>query len=95
MHLELMTKLLDTERQYFTKSRRSGIIQELEKCFDTSSRSKNDAIDDAHQKRDLKKAVEQGDFETIRHIIDGETPHNTPIQQPNWGMLKFPDLEEK
>jgi DNA sulfur modification protein DndC len=95
MHLELMTKLLDTERQYFTKSRRSGIIQELEKCFDTSSRSKNDAIDDAHQKRDLKKAVEQGDFETIRRIIDGETPHNTPIQQPNWGMLKFPDLEEK
>jgi DNA sulfur modification protein DndC len=94
MYLELMTKLLDTERQYFTKSRRSGIINELEKCFDTSSRSRNDAIDHAHQKRDLKQAVQEADFEVIEQIIKGEKPHKERVQEQNWGMLKFPNLED-
>ncbi|NEP10151.1 MAG: DNA phosphorothioation system sulfurtransferase DndC [Symploca sp. SIO2C1] len=66
MHLELMAKLLDTERQYRTMSRRIGINEALEKCFNTSSRSKQEAIDNAHLKRDLKNAASQGDIQTIQ-----------------------------
>ena len=58
MHLELMAKLLDTERQYYTKPRRTGIYADLDKCFETSSRSKEEAIGNAHYQRNLKKAVE-------------------------------------
>ncbi|MEG4274830.1 MULTISPECIES: DNA phosphorothioation system sulfurtransferase DndC [unclassified Microcoleus] len=58
MHLELMAKLLDTERQYYTKPRRTGIYGDLDKCFETSSRSKEEAIGNAHYQRNLKKAVE-------------------------------------
>ncbi|MFB2975519.1 DNA phosphorothioation system sulfurtransferase DndC [Microseira sp. BLCC-F43] len=57
MHLELMAKLLDTERQYYTKSRRTGIYDTLEKCFDTSGRAKEEAIDNAHYQRNLNNAV--------------------------------------
>lgn len=62
MHLELMAKLLDTEYQYRKKIRRTGIYNTLEKCFDTSSRSQKDAIDNAHLKRDLREAISQGDI---------------------------------
>lgn len=58
MHLELMAKLLDTERQYYTKPRRTGIYADLDKCFETSSRSKEEAIGNAHYQRNLKTAVE-------------------------------------
>ena len=58
MHLELMAKLLDTERQYYTKLRRTGIYGDLDKCFETSSRSRDEAIGNAHYQRNLKKAVE-------------------------------------
>ena len=57
MHLELMAKLLDTERQYYTKSRRTGIYDTLEKCFDSSGRAKEEAIDNAHYQYQLKNAV--------------------------------------
>ena len=60
MHLELMAKLLDTERQYYIKSHRYKIYESLEQCFETSSRSKEEAIQNAHNKRDLKEAVEKG-----------------------------------
>lgn len=56
MELELITRLLDTERQYQTMARRVGVIDSLEKCFDTSSRSKEQAIAAAHKKRALKEA---------------------------------------
>ena len=58
MHLELMAKLLDTERQYYTKPRRTGIYADLDKCFETSSRSREEAIGNAHYQRNLKTAVE-------------------------------------
>ncbi|ACK73197.1 sulfurtransferase DndC [Gloeothece citriformis PCC 7424] len=75
MHLELMAKLLDTERQYYTKSRRTGIYGDLEKCFDTSSRSKDDAIGNAHLKRNLKTAVEDGDIESIKQQLTDDNSH--------------------
>ena len=68
MHLELMAKLLDTERQYHTKSRRVGIYESLEKCFETSSRSKEEAIENAHLKRDLKTAVNEYDTEKVKQL---------------------------
>jgi DNA sulfur modification protein DndC len=68
MHLELMTKLLDTERQYHVKAIRRGIYGDLEKCFETSSRSKEEAIQNAHHKRNLKQAAEAGDVEKIRQL---------------------------
>ena len=75
MHLELMSKLLDTERQYRVKYRRLGIYESLEKCFDSSSRSKEEAISNAHQKRDLKIAAEAGDVEKVKQLT--------------WASMKF------
>jgi DNA sulfur modification protein DndC len=76
MHLELMTKLLDTERQFYTKVRRVGIYESLEKCFETSSRSKEEAIANAHLKRNLKTAASEGDVDTIKQLT--------------WASIKFP-----
>ncbi|NEO97366.1 MAG: DNA phosphorothioation system sulfurtransferase DndC [Symploca sp. SIO2E9] len=76
MHLELMAKLLDTERQYHTRSRRVGIYEALEKCFASSSRSEEEAIANARLKRDLKTAAAQGDVATVKQL--------------SWANLKFP-----
>jgi DNA sulfur modification protein DndC len=81
MHLELMAKLLDTERQYAVMGRRAGIYETLEKCFETSSRNKEDAIQQAHQKRDLKNALEAKDID-----IDKVKQITT------WADLKFKKL---
>lgn len=75
MHLELMAKLLDTERQYRTMARRNGIYDALEKCFETSSRSKEEAIANAHYRRDLKTAAGEGDVETVKQL--------------SWANIKF------
>lgn len=75
MHVELMAKLLDTERQFLTMARRNGIYDALEKCFESSSRSKEEAIANAHYKRDLKTAVKEGDVAAIK--------------QMTWASLKF------
>ncbi|MGA9378802.1 MAG: DNA phosphorothioation system sulfurtransferase DndC [Phormidium sp.] len=79
MHLELMAKLLDTERQYYTKTRRTGIYDTIEKSFDTSSRPKEEAILNAHYQRDLKNTVESlkvnaENIHQIRPVLNGETP---------------------
>ena len=75
MHLELMAKLLDTERQYHTQYRRLGIYESLEKCFDSSSRSKEEAISNAHQTRNLKIAAKDGDVEKVKQLT--------------WASMKF------
>jgi DNA sulfur modification protein DndC len=77
MHLELMAKLLDTERQYYTKSRRVGIYEAIEKCFATSSRDRDTAIEQAHLTRNLKNAVADADVDTVKQLT--------------WGALKFPN----
>ncbi|OBU77942.1 sulfurtransferase DndC [Cylindrospermopsis raciborskii S07] len=69
MELELMAKLLDTERQFKKKTRRVGIFETLEKCFQTSSRSQQEAIDYAHFKRDLRLAASEGNVATIRQAF--------------------------
>lgn len=83
MHLELMAKLLDTERQYKTMSRRVGIYDALEKCFSSSSRSPEEAIENAHYKRNLKTAAVQGDVDTVKQLTLGQAAGN------NWASRKF------
>lgn len=96
MHLELMAKLLDTEYQFRKKSKRVGIYDSLEKCFDTSSRSPEEAIRNAHLKRDLREAVSQGDIAKVREKVkqltlgdavdEGEAESD---KQVTWAGIKF------
>jgi DNA sulfur modification protein DndC len=91
MHLELMAKLLDTERQYHVKSRR-GIYEAIDKCFDSSSRSKEKAIENAHYQRDLKNAVKAvkentGEVEEIRQVLN--KTDSDKGKQLSWASLKF------
>lgn len=92
MHLELMAKLLDTERQYRKMARRVGIYDTLEKCFETSSRSPQEAIKNAHFKRDLKNAVGQGDIDKVKQLTLGDVAAQDNVEtvkQPTWASIKF------
>lgn len=94
MHLELMTKLLDTERQFYTKSRRVGIYESLTKCFDSSSRSQDEAIEKAHQKRDIMNAATEGDVKQVKEKIARLNKKETKqTQQLTWGSIKFAEKE--
>ncbi|MFO5494217.1 MAG: DNA phosphorothioation system sulfurtransferase DndC, partial [Cuspidothrix sp.] len=98
MQLELMAKLLDTERQFKKKTRRVGIFESLEKCFDTSSRSQEEAIKNAHLKRDLREAALKGDVATIREAFKqlniGETPAKEETKPDSFAGRKFKKKEE-
>ncbi|MEH2104892.1 DNA phosphorothioation system sulfurtransferase DndC [Nostoc sp.] len=102
MHLELMAKLLDTERQYRKKTRRVGIYETLEKCFNTSSRSPEDAIKNARLKRELSEAVSQGDVAKVKQMTLGdvaainEVDESDSDEEVTWASMKFKkkDLEE-
>ncbi|GAX37928.1 DNA phosphorothioation system sulfurtransferase DndC [Nodularia sp. NIES-3585] len=100
MHLELMAKLLDTERQFYTMSRRNGIYDDLKKCFESSSRSQQEAMDNAHYNRNLKKAAQEGDVATVKEVMNNPNYHNNPektaaksdisqSKQLTWANLKF------
>ncbi|WP_171974797.1 hypothetical protein [Leptolyngbya sp. 'hensonii'] len=86
MQLELMAKLLDTERQYKTSSRRTGIYDALKKCFETSSRSGQDALNNAYRNRDLRTAALEGDTDKIKHLQDEDAKDSFT---PAWADLKF------
>ncbi len=91
MHLELMARLLDTERQHYAKSRH-GIYKAIEKCFESSSRSKDEAIDNAHYQRNLKNAVKSlKEDDTAIHNIKQMLDNSNSDQgkQLNWASLKF------
>ena len=91
MHLELMAKLLDTERQYRKMARRVGIYDTLEKCFETSSRSQAEAIKNAHFKRDLKTAAGVGDVDKVKQLTLGDVSNDNgeAVKQQTWANLKF------
>ncbi|WP_071190035.1 DNA phosphorothioation system sulfurtransferase DndC [Trichormus sp. NMC-1] len=93
MHLELMARLLDTERQFKKKTRRVGIYESLEKCFDTSSRSPEQAIKNAHLKRDLRQAALEGDVATIREKFKqlslGDTADKQEAKPQTWANFKY------
>lgn len=95
MHLELMARLLDTEYQFRKRSRRVGIYDALEKCFDSSSRSQQEAIDNAHLKRDLREAVSEGNVAKVRQLTLGDALVNQDVDEDkseetqNWQNIKF------
>ncbi|GCL41497.1 DNA phosphorothioation system sulfurtransferase DndC [Dolichospermum planctonicum] len=93
MHLELMARLLDTERQFKKKTRRVGIYESLEKCFDTSSRSPEVAIRNAHLKRDLRQAALEGDVATVREKVKqltlGDSPDKEESKPQTWANFKY------
>ncbi|MGB3419873.1 MAG: DNA phosphorothioation system sulfurtransferase DndC [Dolichospermum sp.] len=93
MHLELMARLLDTERQFKKKTRRVGIYESLEKCFDTSSRSPEIAIRNAHLKRDLRQAALEGDVATVREKVKqltlGDTCDKEESKPQTWANFKY------
>ncbi len=91
MHLELIAKLLDTERQYRKKGKRIGIYDSLEKCFETSSRSAKEAIINAHLKRDLKTAVGEGDVEKVKQLTLGDVVDSDweKMKPKAWANKKF------
>ncbi|MEH2046238.1 DNA phosphorothioation system sulfurtransferase DndC [Nostoc sp.] len=95
MHLELMAKLLDTERQFRKMSRRVGIYDTLEKCFATSSRSKDEAVKNAHLKRDLKTAAEEGDIEKVKQLTlaDFATPDTQAMSNDKPLRVYAPDAQ--
>ncbi|MEY3304012.1 MAG: DNA phosphorothioation system sulfurtransferase DndC [Pseudanabaena sp.] len=101
MHLELTTKLLSVEKQHYGKMRRVGIYEALEKCFETSSRSPEEAIQNAHRFKDLKDAAQAGDADKVRQLALG---HPTKPTEPeaadkansksnpqanSWASMKF------
>jgi DNA sulfur modification protein DndC len=74
MYLELVARLLDTERKYQTMSRRTGIYKALEGCFESSGLAKEPAIQRAETIRELKEAEKEGDVEVFQNA---------------WAALKF------
>lgn len=95
MHLELMANLLDTERQYRKKTRRVGIYDALAKCFETSSRNPEEAIKNAHFKRDLKNAAGEGDVDKVKQLTLGDVNSDKVIEKPkNWAARKFKKKKE-
>lgn len=92
MHLELMAKLLDTERQYYTKPRRTGIYADLDKCFETSSRSQDEAIGNAHYQRNLKQAVadvKANPIEKIQQVKDAIVQTNNSAKNNSVDVAKL------
>ena len=104
MYFELTTRLLDIERQYYTKSKRSGIIGDLEKCFDTSSRSQAEAIQNAYHQRDIQNAIEKADVSTLKKQLSmnheqlsanneeepKEKESSSEQEKQTWAEFKFP-----
>ena len=92
MHLELMAKLLDTERQYYTKPRRTGIYADLDNCFETSSRSQDEAIGNAHYQRNLKTAVDAvkaNPTENIQQVKSAIAQTNTSAKSDTVNVAKL------
>jgi len=96
-----MTRLLSTERKFQTMSRRVGILDALEKHFDSSSRAKQEAIAHAERNWNLKKAAQAGDIETVKHLTRGSdsdietTQHLTHKPAPSWADLKFGSRQKR
>jgi DNA sulfur modification protein DndC len=86
MQLELMTRLLDTERQFKTLSRRHGIYEALEKCFEVSSRSAQDAVNNAYRNRDLRSAAQEGDIKKVNTLQNEESKEAFASE---WANMKF------
>lgn len=72
MQFELIARLLDTERQYQTMSRRVGVLDALEKPFATSSRPREEAMAYARNRRLIQQAATDGEVETVKQLFAQE-----------------------
>jgi len=88
MHLELLSKLLSAESNFHLKSRRSGILDALEECFESSSRNETEAIQSARDYRSIQEAVELGDAETVKTLL---FPQENESETNSWAAIKFKD----
>ncbi|NJK38815.1 MAG: DNA phosphorothioation system sulfurtransferase DndC [Oscillatoriales cyanobacterium RM2_1_1] len=75
LHLELLARLLSTERQFLTRGNRKNLYNRLEACFESCSRSQEEAFNVAHQERELQEFKNQhqahpGDIEQARQLKD-------------------------
>jgi DNA sulfur modification protein DndC len=84
IHLERLARLLDTERQYLTLSRRKGILDDLDRILTTSSLPQEEALATAKRERNLKEAAKEGDIETVRQFqaYSTEKPKRPAKAQP-------------
>lgn len=102
LYLELLAKLLDTERKYQTMSRRTGVYKDLAACFETSALPKVEAIQQAETIRDMKQAQGGSSSKSKRsksnkkdqdNKREAEKPDNDSIDvagfQSAWSRLKF------
>lgn len=100
IHLQLMNRLLDTERQFQTMSRRTGLYKELETCCQINFAPKAEALDQAHKNRSLKQAAASGSIENVKHLLENRQTNNSqakpkPATQDHqtaptsWATLKF------
>jgi len=81
MQLDLLAKLLDTERQYHLKGNRKGIYEAIGKCFASSSRNEQTAIAEAHFRREIREKASLGDIEAVSKLVDTEPT--------SWASIKF------
>jgi DNA sulfur modification protein DndC len=86
MHLELMASLLDTERQYRTMSKRIGIFDALDKCFQRSSLTEVEAIAKAQQQYQINQALKQYNAADLKKHLHSEKPEFS--QQLNLTQVK-------
>ncbi|RZM79141.1 hypothetical protein [Leptolyngbya iicbica] len=97
LYLELLAKLLDTERKYQTMSRRTGVYKDLAACFETSALPRAAAIQQAETIREMKQAQGGNRSKSKKKGQDNkrkaEEPDNDSIDvaafQSAWSRLKF------
>ncbi|WP_346291516.1 hypothetical protein [Sphaerothrix gracilis] len=73
---------------------RAGIFNALEKCLETSSRSKDNAIAHAYHRRNLKTAADEGDISTVKQLTQSPAPTQPPKSSDNWAAAKFKQIHE-
>ncbi|MBD2094470.1 DNA phosphorothioation system sulfurtransferase DndC [Trichocoleus sp. FACHB-591] len=66
LHLELMAKLLSTERNFQSMSRRAGLYEALEDCLESCCSLIDNPIAEAIEDRNIKKSAESGDVKTVK-----------------------------
>jgi len=66
LHLELMAKLLGTERKFQVMSRRVGLYEALERCLESCCGLVEHPIQEAIADRALQKSAETGDVATVK-----------------------------
>ena len=104
MYLELMSSLLDTERQYRTMSKRIGIFDALDKCFQRSSHTESDAIAKAQRQYQINQSLKNYDTDELKKFLNpvSEIPverqldltqikpqSNITESKQEWAVMKF------